>query len=275
MDPDQFATGVMSRLGRLQERTVIKAAAQRTGDDFGQEVTTPVGHPAFADLKLGQTATCPVAVAFLDLRAFTARSFWQPLEEIARLSIAVLGQVADVGQESGGHVLGLRGDGVMAGWGSPDSDGDVDTALCMATCAFSLDAVEGALNKLLAMDGIQPVQLRAGADHGEVCFARTGTSGASEVNIVGFAANFAAKCEKYAHSWEVVVGEGAAEAINSSLLSRHPESPKSYEQGDQRRYYNFYTFAWRQILAEAASAIAQVGGQPTSTVNVDWKELLR
>lgn len=86
----------------------------------------------------------------------TARSFWEPLDQVTRLSLAVLGQVAEVVQESGGHVLGMRGDGLMAGWGDLASDGDVDTAMAMAACAFSLDAVQNALNEVLVTSGIEP-----------------------------------------------------------------------------------------------------------------------
>lgn len=267
MEKRAFAAGVMDRFERLNRAQLLKAArmSEATG---GQVATTPpVGHPAFADLAVGETAVCELAVGFLDMRGMTARSFWEPLETVTNLSLAVLGQVAEVVQESGGHVLGLRGDGLMAGWGDRKSDAGTDVYLAAAACAFSLDAVEGAVNDLLAMSGIEPVQLCAGADWGPLCFARTGTPDASEVNAVGHPANFAAKCEKQAAAWEVVLGEGAAGHItNQSLLSVHPASPKTYQHRGQRRRYAFYHLAWRQILGPAAGAIAQLGGRPTSSV---------
>lgn len=118
------------------------------------------------------------------------------------------------------------------------------------------------------MSGIEPVQLCAGADWGSLCFARTGTTEASEVNVVGHPANFAAKCQKQAASWEVVVGEGAAGHItNESLLSTHPASPRTYQHRGQRRSYAFYQLAWCEILGPATTAIAQLGGRPTSSVH--------
>jgi adenylate cyclase len=273
----EFAAGVMHRLGRLRAAETVKASrfSEMPWVRTPQVEAPPVGHPAFTSLRVGETATCELAIAFLDMRAMTARSFWEPLQEVTTVSLALLGQVAEVVQESGGHVLGLRGDGLMAGWGNPHSDGDIDVIMSLAACAFSLDAVQNALNGLLELDGIAPVQLCAGADHGEVCFARTGTIDASEVNIVGHPANFAAKCEKVALSWEVVVGEGAAAAIEPQLLTEHEQSPKEYVHAGRRRAYCFYQFAWRQILGEAASAIAQVGGRPTSSIDPNWKEPLR
>ncbi len=266
-----FAAGVMDRFDRLGRNQVIKAS--RAGGSAGTALVeaSPVGHPGFTSLRIGETATCPLAIAFLDMRAMTARSFWEPLTTVAWLSLAVLGQVAEIVEESGGHVLGMRGDGLMAGWGDPASHGATDVYLAMAACTFSLDAVQGSVNELLNMSGIEPVQLCAGTDWGEVCFARTGTPGASEVNVVGHAANFAAKCEKAALSWEIVVGEGAADHIaNYDLLTAHDDSPKTYEHLGQQRSYSFYDFAWRRIVGDAASAIAQVGGNPTSSIRYSF-----
>lgn len=263
-----FASGVMSRFDRLSRSEIIKAS-RSASSMWAPIVEAPaVGHPDFAALGVGETATCQLVVGFLDMRAMTARSFWEPLTTVANLSLAVLGQVAQVVEESGGHVLGMRGDGLMAGWGGPGSNGRTDVYLAMAACAFSLDAVRGAVNQMLELSGIEPVQICAGADWGDVCFARTGTPEASEVNIVGHPANFAAKCEKAALSWEVVVGEGAAKHITSSdLLVEHQMSPKTYQHAGQRLDYRFYGFRWQSILNDAASAIDQVSGSPTKSVN--------
>lgn len=267
MTSSEFAAGVMDRFARLNTAAVVKASAAREAAADSVVEAPPVGHPTFAGLRVGETATCDLAIAFLDMRAMTARSFWEPLSTVATLSIAVLGQVAEVVKESGGHVLGMRGDGLMAGWGDPSSSPDTDVYLAMAACAFSLDAIHGAVNDVLRLSRIEPVQICAGADWGEVCFARTGTPEASELNVVGHPANFAAKCEKAANSWEVVVGEGAASRIaNAALLTTHEDSPKTYEHLGRRRSYAFFQLGWRQVVGEAASAIAQVGGNPSSSV---------
>lgn len=275
MKATDFSSGVMNRYEVLTN-TVAKSSTPLQGyRSRAPSRAKREGHPAFDELDVGQTATCNLAVAFLDMRAMTARSFWEPLTDVTRLSLAVLGQVAEVVQESGGYVLGMRGDGLMAGWGDHKSDRAVDMAMAMAACAFSLDAVENSLNEMLRHDGIEPVQLCAGADHGEVCFTRTGTAESSEVNIVGHPANFAAKCEHHANSWEVVVGEGAGKLIHPRLLARHAKSPRKYEYRGKRRTYAFHQFAWRQIVGPAAGAIAQVAGEPTSSIDPHWKEILQ
>jgi class 3 adenylate cyclase len=115
------------------------------------------------------------------------------------------------------------------------------------------------------MSCIEPVQICAGVDWGRVCVARTGTPDASEVNVVGHPANFAAKSEKKAGSWEIVVGEAAAGHItNRTLPTAHPDSAKTYQHRGQRRSFAFYQLAWQQIAAPAAAAIGQVSGRPSS-----------
>lgn len=270
MDRASFTEGVIQRYRTLEatpsSRVFSKSAAVPS--------SAPVGHPSFSDLGVGQMDTCPLAVAFIDMRRATARSFWEPLPQVAQLTIAVLGQVAAVVQESGGHVLGLRGDGLMAGWGDRGSDRHVDVAMAAAASMFSLDAVQNGLNETLRLSAIEAVQIRAGLDWGTVCFARTGTVEASEVNIVGHAANFAAKCEKHALAWEVVVGEGAAEALDPRHLTAHDKSPQHYEHKGQRRAYSFYDLSWRPVIDQAAIAISQVAGDPTKDIDPHWIETM-
>lgn len=254
---ERFARGVVD--GYRDRSTAAFSAVSKSLRAEGSSV----GHPDFDTLPLHASGHCPMAISFIDISSFTARSFWEDPGDLVRLSVSVLTQVAFVVEQSGGHVLGLRGDGLMAGWGSLGSDPTVDVLLAAAAASVVLDAGRGALREMLEMDGIEPVQLRAGIDHGDVHFVRTGTRNASEVNVIGFAANFAAKCEKYAHSWEVVVGEGAGSLIDGSVLRRHPNSPKRYEHQGERRSYAFFDLAWGQLLPSALTAIDQVAGQPS------------
>ncbi len=271
-DRTAFAQGVLDAYGSYERKDILlskglraSAAAETAGS-----LSRPTGHPAFAGLGLNERGHCDAAVAFIDLRSFTARTFWDEPDDVARLALAVLTQVVEVVCDHGGHVLGLRGDGVFACFGGPDSRVPaVDVAAAVAACAFSLDATQNALNNLLRLSGIEPVQLRAGADYGRLDFVRTGTEDASEVNVIGFAPNFASKCEKAALSWEVVVGQGLADLIgNKDLLVQHASSPKRYERAGQVRAYSFYDFRWRNLLPHLQGLRADLAGAPSSRVRV-------
>jgi len=258
----RFAKGVLEQ---YRSNKIWSTKSVRESSLHGSSLTS-AGHPEFDGLDIGERAACNLAVTFFDMSHFTARSFWEPLETVTRLAQAVLTQFALIVEESGGFVLGLRGDGLMAGWGGQGSEPEVDVVMCMAACAIALDSGKGVLNDLLARDAIEPVQIRAGVDWGEVNFIRTGTNKQSDMNIVGFAANFAAKCEKYANAWEIVVGEGASLHLDETYLTSHADSPKDYQYKGERRIYSFNQFAWKRIVDDAASAINQIGGRPTSAI---------
>lgn len=261
-----FAHSVLEQYGQLQRPLIEKFAAPRTERRIG----AGVGHPEADKIPLGHVDSIPMCSVFLDLSDFTPRSFWDDPAAVARLAIAVLSQYSQVVSDFGGYVLGLRGDGLFAGFGASGSDPRIDVALALGACAYSLDATESALNDLLEASGHRRVQARAGLDWGQADFARTGTPDSNEINVLGFATNFAAKLEKTANAWEVTVGEGASQYISDALLTTHPKSPKQYQRDGEVRRYSFYDFHWRQITQEAITARRQQAGYPTSLTRAVW-----
>jgi len=207
-----------------------------------------------------------MTTVFLDLTNFTGRTFWDDPADVTLLAHSVLSGFAEVVADFGGHVLGLRGDGLMAGFG-PTSDPAIGVAVAALACATALDGAQNDLNPRLKSRGIAPVQARAGADFGHTTFVRSGTYDASEVNVIGFATNFAAKCEKAAASWEVVVGESFAQHIpNKSLLEAHPDSPKLYTRNCETKIYGFSKYRWQPSLTWADSVIDEIQGRPLETL---------
>jgi len=229
----------------------------------------PMGHPDFAHLGIGESGSRDAAVMFLDMRRFTARSFWDPPEQVLRVNTAVVTELAAAVQRHGGYVLGLRGDGVFACFdGSSALGARAAAGFAVVAGAFALDAVRNALNGLLAASGIDPVQVRVGLDYGRLDFVRIGTPAGSEVNVLGFAANFASKCEKHALSWEMVAGEGLAHNLPQQHVTHHDKSPAEYEHLGERRVYRFYDVSWMSYLEHVPGVADALGGRPASAVNV-------
>ena len=158
---DSFAANVLSRYRQLGEagRSVLASERKRLREQAA--LSPAMGHPDFAHLSLGETGTCDAASVFIDLEQFTARTFWDPPHQVAQLAQAVLSQVASVVSDYGGFVLGLRGDGLFASFGSSASQAEVDVPFALAAGAFALDATENSLNSLLVMSGIEPVKLKS------------------------------------------------------------------------------------------------------------------
>jgi adenylate cyclase len=229
--------------------------------------TRALGHPDFEDLDIGARRTAPMVAAFLDLTNFTGRTFWDDQDEVVDLAHAVLSGFIEVVSLFGGHPLGLRGDGLFAGF-SP-GDPEMTAALALAACAFALDAVENEVNPWLDSRGDERVQARAGLDYGSITFVRSGSRDRSEINPLGFAANFAAKCEKKAKSWEIVVGEGLHNVLPTyPNFFQHDDSPKEYDRNYKKKYYRFYDYRWRNTLPLLPGVIRQLHGIPTSRMAI-------
>ena len=226
-----------------------------------------LGHPLFEDLEVGARRTAPMVAVFLDLTDFTSRTFWDDAGETVDLAHAVLSGFIQTVSRFGGYPLGLRGDGLFAGF-SP-GDEQVTAALSLAACAFALDAVENEVNPWLRARGREPVQARAGLDYGPITFVRTGNSQSSEINPSGFAANFAAKCEKKAKSWEIVTGEKLRELVPENYhFHEHEHSPKTYQRDYRRRAYHFYDYRWRKLVPDLPELAASLKGLPASAFEI-------
>lgn len=258
---DQFGDSVMRDFRRLQvgERSIQASAGPSLE-------TKALGHPEFEELEVGDRRSASLAVVFLDLTDFTGRSFWDDDDQVVDLAHAVLSAFVQVVSGYGGFPLGLRGDGLFAGFGPGDPR--VDSIMALTACAHALNAVEHGLNPRLVSAGIRRVQARAGVDHGRVTFVRSGSRDNSEVNVIGFAANFAAKCEKQAKSWEVVVGEGVQELLPAAPLIEHEKSPKRYQRDQLMRTYRFYDYRWRTTLPHIPGTVEQIGGHPTTRIAI-------
>ncbi len=113
---------------------------------------------------------------------------------------------------------------------------------------------------------MQPVQGRVGMDFGRLDFVRIGSEGGSEVNVLGFAANFASKCEKAAHSWEVVAGESLADLLPPEDVTRRDTA--RYTRGSDTRHYKLFDVSHATYLANAGGIADQLAGRPLSSVGI-------
>jgi adenylate cyclase len=262
---EQFSDTVMrdfQRRRQLNSEIMTRSASAATTLE-----TKALGHPDFEDLNVGQRRTASVVAVFLDLTDFTGRSFWDDEDQVVDLAHAVLTGFIEVVSAFGGFPLGLRGDGLFAGFGPGDPQ--VAAVCALGACAFALNAVENGVNPRLDTLGIHRVQARAGLDYGRITFVRTGSRRQNEINPTGFAANFAAKCEKKAKSWEIVIGEGIAQQLpDAATFVEHPDSPKPYQRDYERRYYRFYDYRWRKTLPHLPGTIRQINGNPTSRIAI-------
>lgn len=257
--------GATVRNGFSNRRDGADGIAHKSLRASGALETKSLGHPDFENLSVGEKRTAPMVAAFLDLTNFTGRTFWDDQEEAADLADAVLSGFIEIVSNFGGYPLGLRGDGLFAGF-SPGHPAFTAT-MALSACAFALDAVEQEVNPWLDQRGMARVQARAGLDFGQITFVRTGNRSSSEINPIGFAANFAAKCEKAADSWEIVVGEGLADLLPEyRYFAEHERSPKRYTRDYKTKSYKFFYYRWRTTLPHLPGVADTLRGTPTSQI---------
>jgi adenylate cyclase len=268
---DEFAASVMRRINDFDRSELRKAFALPGAESLQASAasTAPLGHPMFADLPLGASGSADAVAMFLDLRRFTARSFWDPPEQIIKVNVAVISELAAAVEQHGGYVLGFRGDGVFACFDGADQfPSSGVAAVAIGAAAWALDAVQNALNGLLKLSGIEPVQVRAGLDYGRLDFVRIGCPGGSEVNVLGFAANFASKCEKAALAWKIIIGESMASLLPDGDLVHHKDSPVYYTREGQTRAYRFYNVETERYLQHIGGVADELRGHPLTAVRV-------
>lgn len=259
---EQFGETVREDFSRRRAGTRLTASSMQHGRAVEAKA---LGHPDFETLDIGERRTAPMVSVFLDLTNFTGRTFWDEQDEVVDLAHAVLSGFIEVVSLFGGYPIGLRGDGLYAGF-SPGRP-DITSVMALAACAFALDGVETEVNPWLEQHGIARVQARAGLDYGDTTFVRSGSRERSEINPLGFAANFAAKCEKKANSWEVVTGQNLYDQLPESRhFEEHRDSPKEYSRNYQRKSYRFYNYRWRSSVPILPSVVSELNGTPTSLI---------
>lgn len=258
----QFGDTVLNDFNARRGGYVFDKSIRASGTE-----SKALGHPGFADIAIGTKHTASLVAVFLDLSDFTGRTFWDEQSEVVDLAHAVLTGFIETISVWRGHPLGLRGDGLFAGFGPGDPQ--VVSVLALSACAFALDAVEREVNPRLENAGIAPVRARAGLDYGPLTFVRSGSVEHSEVNPIGFAANFAAKCEKKADSWEILIGEGLANQLpDAKTFVEHDDSPTRYQRDYQTREYRFYDYRWRRTLQHIPGTLQQINEIPIDRITI-------
>jgi adenylate cyclase len=158
------------------------------------DVTTALG---------GSTYRGPVL--FADIIGFTAMSEkMAPVQVVAKLNryFSVMQKVV---YAHGGNVDKFNGDSIMAFWGVPlpkphdDSDA-VLTAIRMQEQLWPF-------NMQLHAEGQQPIHMGIGLNSGEFVAGNIGSEDKIEFTVIGDTVNLAARAEKLAGSYQVLVSE--------------------------------------------------------------------
>jgi class 3 adenylate cyclase len=217
---------VVERTRLAEARAEAEAERARVLRVFGQHTAPAVVEAILREgAETGPGKRQHVAVMFVDLRGFTARSEgWAPEEAVAYLN-AFFEVAVEAVHGRRGVVHQLLGDGFMALFGAPvPYPGDCDDAV-----AAALDIVQ-AVEAACAAGRLPPTRVGIGLHAGEVVAGMVGSPAHREYKVTGDVVNVAARIEKLNRPLEarVLISEAVGARLSTSP-SMDPLGPVELE----------------------------------------------
>jgi adenylate cyclase len=197
---------------------------------FGQHVS-----PKVVDRLLQQRGELPselryVCVMFLDIRDFTAFAERRRPEEVVTYLNALFGYMIDAVNQNNGIVNKFLGDGFMAVFGAPFSDGQ--------ECRNAITAAREILAKTAALaPDLPPPRIGIGLHAGEAVTGHIGSADRKEYTIIGDVVNLASRIESLNKEFgtqllcSAEVMKSAGEAAAGAATSRGTAKVKGRESG--------------------------------------------
>lgn len=191
-----LGAGVLAGIVSLQIRRQFSAAIRSLEDRnrvvsmFGQHVSPAVVEELLSqDVELaGETRS--VCVLFLDIQGFTAFSERRRPEEVVAYLNALFEFMIDSVNRHHGIVNKFLGDGFMAVFGAPISDGQD----CRNGVAAARE-IAARVDRLVAEGAIPPTRIRIGLHSGEAITGNVGSALRKEYTIIGDVVNLASRLE--------------------------------------------------------------------------------
>ena len=177
--------GQRRQLQRLLGQAVSPAVAQ----ELWQERASLLAGDRFRGRRLF------VTVLMADIAGFTGLAERLDPERLLAWLNRALEQVVGPIENGGGLVNKFTGDGLLAVFGAPLSQGRAADATAAVAAARAIRAGIEALNGALAGEGQPPVQLRLGLHSGWVLAGSVGSRDRWEYGVIGDAVNCAARIE--------------------------------------------------------------------------------
>jgi adenylate cyclase len=214
-----FAAGIVaafvSRQLRRQAMTSVESIVdrERVVSLFGQHVS-----PRVAERLLNQPVelggeTRQVCVMFLDIRGFTAFSEKHTPHQVVDYLNTLFGFMVDSINRHNGIVNKFLGDGFMAVFGAPTSDGRD----CRNAVAASREILLK-LNELMIRGEIPPTRIGIGLHTGEAVTGTIGSELRKEYTIIGDTVNVASRLEQLNKQYQsqLLISEDVALATDEA-----------------------------------------------------------
>ena len=217
--------GLLAGLASVQlKRQIVRSfetleERNRIVDMFGQHVS-----PAVVDKLLGQDLELGgevrhVCLMFLDIRGFTAFSSGRRPEEVVEYLNRLFDFMVEAVNRHNGIVNKFLGDGFMAVFGAPLSDGrDSQNAVAAAR------EIVARVSEANASGEIPSTRIGIGLHAGEAVTGNVGSSRRKEYTIIGDAVNLASRIEQLTkeHGAQILVSGAVYRALDDDARDAMP-----------------------------------------------------
>jgi adenylate cyclase len=229
-----------SRVRELRDKINARAATSTSGRVV----------PENDDLAIGEGRRLQLAVMFLDISSFSARSSSTADEQATLLRVLNLffTEMMKIAEDYEGTVEKNTGDGLMAYF---DDSGNVAASKRAVACAMTMIRANDRLIRpiLQGTASTTPIEFRISIDYGPVTIARLGAAQRFNAYVaIGATANFASKMLAHAKPGEIVIGADAFRQLPPDWATRFTElatASTGWSQGAAGTPYNLYRFTAR------------------------------
>lgn len=216
----------------LVERIVqheIEAERQRLETAQARDALSRYLSPQIADdvLRQGITFTGTRTAAttmFFDLRNFTAVSESLPAEQVVGFLNHLFTQLVDIIFEHNGMLDKFLGDGLMAVFGVPLSNGS--HALDAIRAALRMREAVAEVNRIRPVESIPPLAFGLGIHSGDVVAGNVGSRKRADYTVIGKAVNMASRIETLTKHFntDILISEATWEHTKDAVICRRLEA---------------------------------------------------
>ena len=156
-----------------------------------------------------------VTTLFSDIRGFTSMSETLPPETVVEILNEYFAGAAPLVFTHGGILDKFIGDGLMALFGVPYEQGDSAARAVRAAAALQREMIN--LNQKLKSRGLPEIAIGIGINTGNVVVGYIGSEQRTDYTAIGDAVNLAARLEKRAAPWQILISSATLLAIGEEF----------------------------------------------------------
>jgi class 3 adenylate cyclase len=220
-------------------------------ESFAAGTVATLGHPEYLHLKPGETKSARAVVGFVDIRGVTKLSFALTPSELLKVIQSLTEASIRAIYEGGGYIGEFTGDGVMAYFGDSTTTDEDATLAALETISLLFKSVDEIVNPELKQNGLDPIQIAAGLEFGDVLWSRIGLAEISQLKPIGTATFLAGKLSSSKHTaaWECKIGAKLAGWIPDEYTKKVQQyGPVRVNKQEYSR--ELYLFNWQQFARD-------------------------